>query len=198
MTPENKNTKEVKRLELLASEKETEVLEKLIESNKIDKQTIFNYRSALESSRQYKEATALQKLKVFAKMLILRVRAKRKVDQSQIDHFKSSILEVQKVMRIVHHHVTLALKAEQNKDNVLEVSIVLNQYYSRLRNIRRRRENKQNYPVVASTQPLKLESLYLQRHYLDELISNKQVDATVAAQVRENINYNEIVIANEK
>lgn len=198
MTPENKNTKEVKRLELLASEKETEVLEKLIESNKIDKQTIFNYRSALESSRQYKEATALQKLKVFAKMLILRVRAKRKVDQSQIDHFKSSILEVQKVMRIVHHHVTLALKAEQNKDNVLEVSIVLNQYYSRLRNIRRRRENKRNYPVVASTQPLKLESLYLQRHYLDELISNKQVDATVAAQVRENINYNEIVIANEK
>ena len=131
-------------------------------------------------------------------MLILRVRAKRKVDQSQIDHFKSSILEVQKVMRIVHHHVTLALKAEQNKDNVLEVSIVLNQYYSRLRNIRRRRQNKQNYPVVASTQPLKLESLYLQRHYLDELISNKQVDATVAAQVRENINYNEIVIANEK
>ncbi|MEB6243111.1 sodium:proton antiporter [Staphylococcus gallinarum] len=198
MTPENKNTKEVKRLELLASEKETEVLEKLIESNKIDKQTIFNYRSALESSRQYKEATALQKLKVFAKMLILRVRAKRKVDQSQIDHFKSSILEVQKVMRIVHHHVTLALKAEQNKDNVLEVSIVLNQYYSRLRNIRRRRQNKRNYPVVTSTQPLKLESLYLQRHYLDELISNKQVDATVAAQVRENINYNEIVIANEK
>lgn len=182
----------------MASEKETEVLEKLIESNKIDKQTIFNYRSALESSRQYKEATALQKLKVFAKMLILRVRAKRKVDQSQIDHFKSSILEVQKVMRIVHHHVTLALKAEQNKDNVLEVSIVLNQYYSRLRNIRRRRQNKQNYPAVASTQPLKLESLYLQRHYLDELISNKQVDATVAAQVRENINYNEIVIANEK
>ncbi|SUM34788.1 NhaP-type Na+ H+ and K+ H+ antiporter [Staphylococcus gallinarum] len=60
------------------------------------------------------------------------------MDQSQIDHFKSSILEVQKVMRIVHHHVTLALKAEQNKDNVLEVSIVLNQYYSRLRNIRRR------------------------------------------------------------
>ena len=54
-------------------------------------------------------------------------------------------------MRIVHHHVTLALKAEQNKDNVLEVSIVLNQYYSRLRNIRRRRQNKQNYPVVAST-----------------------------------------------
>ncbi|RIP37310.1 sodium:proton antiporter [Staphylococcus gallinarum] len=196
MTPENKNTKEVKRLEILASETETQVLEKLIETNKIDKQTILNYRSALESSRQFKEATALQKLKVFAKMLILRIRAKRKVDQTQIDHFKSSILEVQKVMRIVHHHVTLALKDEQHKDNVLEVSIVLNQYYSRLRNIRRR-QSRQHNSEITSIQSLKLDSLYLQRQYLDELISNNQVDATVAAQVRENINYNEIVIANE-
>ncbi|MCG7338117.1 sodium:proton antiporter [Staphylococcus sp. ACRSN] len=197
MTPESKNTKEVKRLELLASEKETEVLEKLIESNKIDRQTILNYRSALESSRQYKEATAVQKLKVFFKMLILRIRAKRSIDQSQLDQFKTSFLEVQKVMRIVHHHVTLALKAEQNKDNILEVSIVLNQYYTRLRTIRRRQNKRNNYPVVATVQPLKLESLYLQRYYLDELINNNQIDATIAAQIRENINYNEIVFANE-
>ena len=43
----------------------------------------------------------------------------------------------------------------------------------------------------------KLDALYTQRHILDELISRNKVTNEIAAQLRENINYNEIVLAKE-
>lgn len=99
-------------------------------------------------------------------------------------------------MRIVHHNVAIRLKEEQTNENVLEVNIVLNQYYNRLHRIRRNR-NKQNETPVTTNEAHKLEGLYLQRAYLDELIQNKQLDAHVAAQVREHINYNEIILTSK-
>ncbi|PTI48487.1 cation:proton antiporter [Staphylococcus succinus] len=196
MTPENENSKEVKRLEDLANEIETETLEKLIAQNKIDRQTILNYRSALEASRQYQESTALHKFNIVIKMLVLRLRAKRRSNITKFEQYKSNFQEVKKVMRIVHHNVTLRIKAEQTSDNVLEVSIVLNQYYNRLRSIRKN-QNKRFRTSDSTTVDLKLEGLYLQRKHLDELIRNKQIDASIAAQIRENINYNEIIVTTE-
>ncbi|OEL04271.1 sodium:proton antiporter [Staphylococcus succinus] len=196
MTPENENSKEVKRLEDLANEIETETLEKLIAQNKIDRQTILNYRSALEASRQYQESTTLHKFNIVIKMLVLRLRAKRRSNITKFEQYKSNFQEVKKVMRIVHHNVTLRIKAEQTNDNVLEVSIVLNQYYNRLRSIRKN-QNKRFQTSDSTTVDLKLEGLYLQRKHLDELIRNKQIDASIAAQIRENINYNEIIVTTE-
>ncbi|MHC3758120.1 cation:proton antiporter [Staphylococcus succinus] len=196
MTPENENSKEVKRLEDLANEIETETLEKLIAQNKIDRQTILNYRSALEASRQYQESTALHKFNIVIKMLVLRLRAKRRSNITKFEQYKSNFQEVKKVMRIVHHNVTLRIKSEQTNDNVLEVSIVLNQYYNRLRSIRKN-QNKRFRTSDSTTVDLKLEGLYLQRKHLDELIRNKQIDASIAAQIRENINYNEIIVTTE-
>lgn len=76
MSPEDNNAKEMKRLEDIANEEESETLERLVSQNKVDRQTILNYRSALETSRQYKESSALHKFKVVLQMLILRIRAK--------------------------------------------------------------------------------------------------------------------------
>lgn len=193
MTPEENNAKEVKRLETIASEIETETLERLVTQNKVDRQTILNYRSAIETSKQFKESSAVHKFKVVIKMLILRWRAKKHVESSQLKQFKSNFQEVKKVMRIVHHNVALRLKEEQTNENVLEVNIVLNQYYNRLHRIRRNRKTQNETPDTI-TEAHKLEGLYIQRTYLDELIQNKQIDAHVAAQVREHINYNEIIL----
>lgn len=76
MSPEDNNAKEMKRLEDIANEEESETLERLVSQNKVDRQTILNYRSALETSRQYKDSSALHKFKVVLQMLILRIRAK--------------------------------------------------------------------------------------------------------------------------
>ena len=46
-------------------------------------------------------------------------------------------------------------------------------------------------------QDVKLEALYIQRELLDELISRNKLTNEVATQLRENINYNEIVLAHE-
>lgn len=196
MTPEENNAKEVKRLETIASETETETLERLVTQNKVDRQTILNYRSAIETSRQFKESSAVHKFKVVIKMLILRWRAKKHVESTQLKQFKSNFQEVKKVMRIVHHNVALRLKEEQTNENVLEINIVLNQYYNRLHRIRRNR-NKQNETPDTITEAHKLEGLYAERTYLDELIQNKQIDEHVAAQVREHINYNEIILTSK-
>lgn len=196
MSPEDNNAKEMKRLEDIANEEESETLERLVSQNKVDRQTILNYRSALETSRQYKESSALHKFKVVLQMLILRIRAKKHADTSQIKQFKSNFQEVKKIMRIVNHNVALRLKSEQTSDNVLEVNIVLNQYYNRLRRIRKN-QNKNNQTPASITEAHKLEGLYMQRAFLDKLVQNNKLDAHIASQVRENINYNEIVWASK-
>ena len=196
MSPEDNNAKEMKRLEDIANEEESETLERLVSQNKVDRQTILNYRSALETSRQYKDSSALHKFKVVLHMLILRIRAKKHADTSQIKQFKSNFQEVKKIMRIVNHNVALRLKSEQTSDNVLEVNIVLNQYYNRLYRIRKN-QNKNNQTPASITEAHKLEGLYMQRAFLDKLVQNNKLDAHIASQVRENINYNEIVWASK-
>lgn len=196
MSPEDNNAKEMKRLEDIANEEESETLERLVSQNKVDRQTILNYRSALETSRQYKDSSALHKFKVVLQMLILRIRAKKHADTSQIKQFKSNFQEVKKIMRIVNHNVALRLKPEQTSDNVLEVNIVLNQYYNRLYRIRKN-QNKNNQTPASITEAHKLEGLYMQRAFLDKLVQNNKLDAHIASQVRENINYNEIVWASK-
>ncbi|PHK49575.1 cation:proton antiporter [Staphylococcus edaphicus] len=196
MSPDDNNAIEMKRLEDIANEEETDTLDRLVSQNKVDRQTILNYRSALETSRQYKESSAVHKFKVIIKMLILRLRAKKHADTSQIKQFESNFQEVKKVMRIVHHNVALRLKTEQTSDNVLEVNIVLNQYYNRLHRIRKN-QNKNNQTPASITEEHKLEGLYMQRAFLDKLVQKNKVDKQVAAQVRENINYNEIIWASK-
>ncbi|MCU5745298.1 sodium:proton antiporter [Staphylococcus sp. SQ8-PEA] len=195
--PENKNAKEVKRLEELASEVETETLERLVEQDKINHSTLQHYRTAIENTTQYRESTYIQRLKLSIKMLALRYNAKRRTTSTQeIVEFKTRMKEVSKVMRIVHHNITLRLKEEQHNHNVLEVSIVLYEYYNRF-NLLRRRNRRIHKESPSQTATQKKQGLYLQRAYLDELIEAGHVNKTIAAQVRENINYNEIVVASE-
>ena len=99
-------------------------------------------------------------------------------------------------MRIVNHNVALRLKSEQTSDNVLEVNIVLNQYYNRLYRIRKN-QNKNNQTPASITEAHKLEGLYMQRAFLDKLVQNNKLDAHIASQVRENMNYKEFVWASK-
>ena len=120
--------------------------------------------------------------------------------------FYGSYKQVQKILRIVNHHIVLRMKEEQNSSNVLEVSLVINQYYSlsrmlRSRSVISRRHLKNgqhtNELVPEIQRELKLEGLYTQRSVLDELIKRNKITNEVATQIRENINYNEIVLSHE-
>lgn len=121
------------------------------------------------------------------------------------EELKNSFKKVQQIMRIVNRSVALRLQEEQNSTNVLEVSLIINQYYALSRTLRQnqnrkrqREENKLMYELNTQQQhDAKLEALYTQRQILDELISRNKVTNEIATQLRENINYNEIVLANE-
>ena len=101
----------------------------------------------------------------------------------------------------------LRLREEQDSSNVLEVSLVINQYYSLLRMLRSR--SRQDFKSTKSQtqskmtlfrknlRKLKLEGLYKQRTILDKLIQRNKITNDVATQIRENINYNEIVLSHE-
>lgn len=101
----------------------------------------------------------------------------------------------------------LRLREEQDSSNVLEVSLVINQYYSLLRMLRSRsrkdfkstksQTQSKNDLVPENLRKLKLEGLYKQRTILDKLIQRNKITNDVATQIRENINYNEIVLSHE-
>lgn len=142
-------------------------------------------------------------------MKLIKILEKELKEQREIrkQQFYGSYKQVQKILRIVNHHIVLRMKEEQNSSNVLEVSLVINQYYSLSRMLRSRsrhltktsKENGQhtNELVPEIQRELKLEGLYTQRSVLDELIKRNKITNEVATQIRENINYNEIVLSHE-
>lgn len=204
--PNNKNTKELKRLEEIAHTVETETLERLIESDKATYQDINNYRNVVELSETHRNASFRDKAINYIKMFVIRLKAikhfKSEDKETKMQEYANSFKDVQKIMRIVNHHVTLRMKEEQNSTNVLEVSLVINQYYNISRILKwqeqRRKQDGNHLHQVVSQESFtnhKLQALYMQRHYLDELIKHNKINNTVAGQIRENINYNEIVLA---
>lgn len=207
--PDNQDTKELKRLENIAKNEETATLERLIETGKVTSQDINNYRNVIEISENYSQTTFINKMVNFFKMLSLRLKAfkhrNNEERETMAQEYANSFKDVQKIMRIVNHNIVLRLRKEQTSDNVLEVSLVINAYYSTSRALRQRSQRRlrasnpnQQREIQQSTHKndeIKLNSLYMQRRYLDELIKRNKIDSTVASQLRENINYNEIVLA---
>ncbi|EHJ09061.1 cation:proton antiporter [Staphylococcus simiae] len=208
--PDNKNTKELKRLEDIAKTVETETLERLIDKGKTTYQDINNYRTVIELSENHRNANVVEKVANFFKMFILRLKAfkhsKAEDRETREQEFNNSFKDVQKIMRVVTHNITIRLRKEQTTENVLEVNIVINHFYNISRSLKwqaQRRELQKNPESRLPAVPQeifgnhKLQALYLQRDYLDQMIRRNKVDNTVAAQIRENINYNEIVLAQE-
>lgn len=252
MEPDNKNTKELRRLQEIAEEEETRTLERLIEKERITKKDLTDYRNIMEFSQSYREMSILRKISRFFKLIGLRFKARKesrkeahrihkenrallkeehhatseqnKMDikakreeykaerqkvkddkKAQREEFTNSFNKVQQLMRVVNHNIIMKMRQEQNSSNVLEVSLIINQYHNLSRTIRhnknkkqQRNQNKEVYELTTQQQQdVKLEALYIQRTILDELISRNKVTNEVATQLRENINYNEIVLAHE-
>ena len=106
-------------------------------------------------------------------------------------------------MRIVNHNIILKMREEQHSSNVLEVSLVINRYTNLTQTLRQSaskiKARQKNELIVSNEtqQSLKLQALYTQRDVLDKLIANNKITNDIAKQIRENINYNEIVLASE-
>ena len=142
-------------------------------------------------------------LKLSVKNIKLNVKSKRR-EKAQREECANSFNKVQQLMRVVNHNIIMKMRQEQNSSNVLEVSLIINQYHNLSRTIRHNKNRKQQkiktkvYELTTQQQQdVKLEALYIQRTILDELISRNKVTNEVATQLRENINYNEIVLAHE-
>lgn len=251
--PDSKNTKELRRLEDIAEDVETNTLQKLIDNGKIDATNVRDYRNVMDATQAYNEKTFVEKFTRLFKMIYLRFKArKNRKKEERLVHkqeharlrashqstsnnkarireqreayknsrqelkeerklrkqqFHDSYKQVQKILRIVNHHIVLRLREEQDSSNVLEVSLVINQYYSLLRMLRSRsrkdfkstksQTQSKNDLVPENLRKLKLEGLYKQRTILDKLIQRNKITNDVATQIRENINYNEIVLSHE-
>ena len=94
-------------------------------------------------------------------------------------------------MRVVNHNIIMKMRQEQNSSNVLEVSLIINQYHNLSRTIRHNKnesnknQNKEVYELTSQQQQdVKLEALYIQRTILDELISRNKVTNEVATITR--------------
>ncbi|BGE81616.1 cation:proton antiporter domain-containing protein [Staphylococcus petrasii] len=131
-----------------------------------------------------------------------KVKEERKAQRKA---YRNSFNKVQQIMRVVNHNIIMKMREEQNSSNVLEVSLIINQYHALSRTIRQnqnrkqqKEENKEIYALTTQQQhEVKLEALYIQRQLLDELIARNKITNEIATQLRENINYNEIVLSHE-
>lgn len=217
MESDDKNTKELHRLRDIAEDVETETLQQLIKQERITKKDLSDYRKVMELTQSFREMSFIEKLNRFSKLIILRFKARKdsrkSVNQSSFEQqrytdrkeLRHNFKKVQHIIRIVNRQVTLRLQEEQNSTNVLEVSLIINQYYALSRTLRQhhnrkrqREENKFMYELNTQQQyDAKLDALYTQRQILDDLISRNKVTNEIATQLRENINYNEIVLAKE-
>lgn len=79
--PDNKNTKELRRLEDIAEDVETETLERLINSGKIDATNLRDYRSVMDATQAYNEKTFVEKFTRFFRMIYLRFKARKIVEK---------------------------------------------------------------------------------------------------------------------
>ena len=75
MEPDNKNTKELRRLQEIAEEEETRTLERLIEKERITKKDLTDYRNIMEFSQSYREMSILRKISRFFKLIGLRFKS---------------------------------------------------------------------------------------------------------------------------
>lgn len=90
--------------------------------------------------------------------------------------YQNDLKKVQQILRIVNHHIILRMQKEQNASNVLEVSLVVDQYHTLSRALRNRRKGNKNKDKSNQTskeltteaqQNIHLQAIYAEREYLD-------------------------------
>ena len=81
-------------------------------------------------------------LKLSVKNIKLNVKSKRR-EKAQREEFANSFNKVQQLMRVVNHNIIMKMRQEQNSSNVLEVSLIINQYHNLSRTIRHNKNRKQ-------------------------------------------------------
>ena len=89
MEPDNKNTKELRRLQEIAEEEETRTLERLIEK-RITKKDLTDYRNIMEFSQSYREMSILRKISRFFKLIGLRFKARKESRKEHIASIKKT------------------------------------------------------------------------------------------------------------
>lgn len=109
MEPDNKNTKELRRLQEIAEEEETRTLERLIEKERITKKDLTDYRNIMEFSQSYREMSILRKISRFFKLIGLRFKARKesRKEAHRIHKENRGLLKEE-------HHAT----SEQNKMDI--------------------------------------------------------------------------------
>ena len=81
-------------------------------------------------------------LKLSVKNIKLNVKSKRR-EKAQREECANSFNKVQQLMRVVNHNIFMKMRQEQNSSNVLEVSLIINQYHNLSRTIRHNKNRKQ-------------------------------------------------------
>ena len=76
------------------------------------------------------------------KNIKLNVKSKRR-EKGTKKECANSFNKVQQLMRVVNHNIFMKMRQEQNSSNVLEVSLIINQYHNLSRTIRHNKNRKQ-------------------------------------------------------
>ena len=82
-------------------------------------------------------------LKLSVKNIKSNVKKVKDEKKAQREECANSFNKVQQLMRVVNHNIFMKMRQEQNSSNVLEVSLIINQYHNLSRTIRHNKNRKQ-------------------------------------------------------
>ncbi|RLY68031.1 sodium:proton antiporter [Staphylococcus epidermidis] len=189
---EDENSKELERLQKIAFNVETKMLEKLVDDGEITESVLENYMRYAERTEVYKQASLLRRIIVGLRGMLLKRRVKTKINSASSLSVTDNLLELGKINKLVHYNVVSRLAKEATTDNKLEVGMICDGYLMRIDNLTP--NNFFNSRHEDTLTKIKLNALREQRRILRELIENDEITEGTALKLRESINYDEMVI----
>ncbi|UTH14274.1 cation:proton antiporter [Macrococcus equipercicus] len=183
--------KELSRLQSIALQTEMETLKELTQTGKITESTFNNYITYTERTRNFASLSFFAKLTFIFRMRKRRTQFMNQVNAASSLSFKNNLLEIEKVAQVVHYKIVERLSGELVKSNKIEMAMVTDSYLNRMIQLKR---NATTEDMNNSETLLALEVLNVERDYIHQLVDKEKISSEVAVELRQSINYDEMVM----
>ncbi|TLG71103.1 Na+/H+ antiporter [Culicoidibacter larvae] len=180
-------------------EAELEAVKQLQADDKISEQVAQLYQIYLQKQTEFLQTTFLQRLKINIQLRLFRKRLNHKWDDrvalngTQLaEEYTPMIVEFKQARKAAKLAAIKAIQEQENIENHAEVERVLQRYNQTLKIDQLDDSN----PIEVDTNVDKyyLEAIQVERDMLSRLLETKRISLQTAAQLREHLNYDEMLL----
>ncbi|MFS0780209.1 Na+/H+ antiporter [Bacillus sp. 1P06AnD] len=188
----------IKELAFNASEKELEVVKKLVKEERIPASVLKIYTVYLTKTTQFMQKSPIRKLKSILLLWLFKRRINRKWKKDYearlndaLDKYKDEIRGIRFAQIMAARGAVSYIKKQMNDDNHQEAILVMQRYNRFLKQMTLRKDKDGNYQMKLNRTHLR--ATQIGRDIIEEMIEEKKITARVAGELRENLVYDEML-----